>query len=108
MNCREMPEPRHGPTAPPGRPMSLGVRVCFARSYLFGKVCWHVKPVALILRTALIDPNGFYRGVQIRDTKIANGAGHVKYELAHAHGSRQGFWRNKHFAGEIAVQEVNI
>jgi hypothetical protein len=38
-----------------------------------------VKPVSLILGTALIDPNGFYRGVQIRDTKIANGAGHVKY-----------------------------
>src|SRR6266853_1274654 len=54
MNCRGMQEPRHGPTAQPGRPMSLCVRVCFARSYLFGRAWWHVKPVSLILGTALM------------------------------------------------------
>src|SRR6266480_2150549 len=105
MNCRGMQEPRHGLTAQPGQPMSLCARVCFARSYLFGRAWWHVKPVSLILGTALIDPNGFYRGVQVRDTKIANGTGHVKYELAHTHGSCQGFRGNKHLASECAHQE---
>src|SRR5260370_42262279 len=108
MNCRGMQEPRHGPTAQPGRPMSLCVRVCFARSYLFGRAWWHVKPVSLILGTALIDPNGFYRGVQIRDTKIANGAGHVKYEFAHTHGSGKALRGNIHLPSEKPCKEVII
>src|SRR5207249_11871536 len=103
-NGRGRPEPRRGPAAEPGRPKAVCVRVCFARSCLFGRARWHVKLVALILGTALIDAHRFYRGVQIRDPQIANGAGHVEYELAHTHRSCQSLWRNKHFAGEKATQ----
>src|SRR6266705_745611 len=85
MNCRGMQEPRHGLTAQPGQPMSLCARVCFARSYLFGRAWWHVKPVSLIL-----------------------GTGHDQYELAHTQGSCQGYRGNHHFASENAVQEVII
>src|SRR6267143_5233304 len=73
---------------------------------LFPRMSLYPETVVLVVREMAVNADDFHSPVDVGGAHVADGAGHVEHELAHAHGIGQGFGRDEDFAGEQALQEV--